>query len=175
MQQQEERILARCGTVILKISRVMAVIAAVVLAFMMVLTLADVCGRDFFLKPITGTTELIGLMLVVAACLGMGYCQLNQANIRITVISDLLPLRGQKIVYMISYLIAAVMTGMIAWQGFLRAFDYIGKTLGGVSVTLRWPFWPFMLLLAIGFAWVCIIFLMDTYLMAREVFRRGSN
>ena len=52
MQVQAEKILARGGKVILKISRAMAIIAAVVLAFMMILTVIDVCGREFFLKPV---------------------------------------------------------------------------------------------------------------------------
>ena len=179
MQVQAEKILARGGKVILKISRAMAIIAAVVLAFMMILTVIDVCGREFFLKPVEGTYELIGIMLVIAGCLGMGYCQLNQANIRITVISDLLPARGQAIIYLIAYIIAAATTGIIAWQGGLRAWKYflriIEGRLGGILVETQLPYWPFMLLLAIGFGWVCIIFIIDIVLTAKEVFRRGSD
>lgn len=175
MQQKEEKILSRCGKGILKTSRVMAGLAAVVLAIMMVLSVADVCGRNFFLKPITGTFELIGIMLVIAGCLGLGFCQLNQGNIRITVITDRLPPRGQAIVYLISYIFGAVVTGMICWQSGLRAWDYIFKTLGGRTVTLHLPFWPFMFILAIGFGWLCVILLIDIYITAKEVFRRGSD
>lgn len=175
MQQQEERILLRQGKVILWISRVMAVIAAVVLGIMMIITVADVCGRNFFLKPIEGTYELVGIMLVIAGCLGLGYCQLNLGNIRITVISDLLSPRGQSIIYLVAYIIAAVTTSMICWQGGLRAWDYIFKELGGIIIALNLPYWPFMLLLAIGFGWACLIFLIDIYLTAREVFRRGPD
>jgi len=173
--QQEERVLSRCGKVILIISKVMAVIAAVVLAVMMFLTVADVCGRNLFLKPIEGTYELVGIMLVIAGCLGLGYCQLNLGNIRITVLSDIFSARGQAIIFLIAYIIAAVTTGMICWQGGLRAWDYIFKTLGGIIVTLRLPLWPFMMLLAIGFGWACLIFLIDIYITAKEVFRRGSD
>lgn len=175
MQEQEERILLRCGSAILKVSRVMAVIAAAVLGIMMINTVADVCGRYFFLSPIEGTFELVGIMLVIAGSLGLGYCQLNKANIRITVLSDLLPYRGQSIVYLIAYIICAVTTGMICWQGALRAWEYIFKELGGTTVTLGLVFWPFMMLLAIGFGWVCLIFLIDIYITAKEVFRHGSD
>ena len=153
----------------------MAIIAAATLAIMMINTVADVCGRYFFLSPIEGTFELVGIMLVIAGSLGLGYCQLNLGNIRITVISDLLPARGQSIIYLISYLVGAFTCGMICWQGWLRAWDYIFKELGGKTVTLGLIFWPFMMLLAIGFGWVCLIFLIDTYLTAKEVFRRGSD
>ncbi len=175
MQEQEERVLLRCGKIILRTSRVMAIIAAVVLAIMMFLTVADVCGRNLFLKPIEGTYELVGIMLVIAGCLGLGYCQLNLGNIRITVISDIMPPRGQAIILLIAYIIAAVCCGMICWQGGIRAWEYIFKQFGGIIVTLKVPLWPFMMLLAVGFGWACLIFLIDIYLMAKEVFRRGSN
>ncbi len=175
MQLQEERVLLRCGKAILWISRVMAVIAAVVLGVMMINTVADVCGRYFFLAPIEGTFELVGIMLVIAGSLSLAYCQLNKGNIRITVICDLLPARGQAIVYFIAYLIAAVVCGMICWQGALRAWEYMFKELGGTTVTLGMVFWPFMLLLAIGFGWVGLIFLIDVYLTFREVFKRGTD
>ena len=175
MQQLEERITSRCGKVTLRTSRYMAVIAAVVLGIMMVLTVADVCGRYFFLRPVEGTFELIGIMLVIAGCLGLGFCQLNQGNIRITIFAERLPPRGQAIVYLISYAIGAVITGMICWRGLLRAWGYIFKTLGGVTVTLHLPYWPFMFLLALGFGWLCFILIIDAYLAAKEVFRRGPN
>jgi TRAP-type C4-dicarboxylate transport system permease small subunit len=175
LQIQEERVLVRCGKVILNISRVMAVIAAIVLAIMMVLTVADVAGRNLYLKPIEGTYELVGIMLVIAGCLGLGYCQLNLGNIRITVLSDLFPPRGQAIIFLIAYIIAAFCCGMICWQGGIRAWEYIFKQFGGIIVTLKVPYWPFMMLLAIGFGWACLIFLIDIYLTAKEVFKRGSN
>lgn len=153
----------------------MAVIAAAVLGIMMINTVADVCGRYFFLSPIEGTFELVGIMLVIAGSLGLGYCQLNKANIRITVLSDLLSYRGQSIVYIIAYIICAATTGMICWQGGLRAWEYIFKELGGTTVTLGLVFWPFMMLLAIGFGWVCLIFLIDIYITVKEVFRHGSD
>ena len=114
-------------------------------------------------------------MLVIAGCLGLGYCQLNLGNIRITVLSDILPPRGQAIIFLIAYIIAAVGTGMIAWQGGIRAWEYIFKDLGGIIIRLRLPLWPFMMTLAVGFAWACMIFCIDIYLTAKEVFKRGSN
>jgi TRAP-type C4-dicarboxylate transport system permease small subunit len=175
MQELEERVLLRCGKPILRVSRIMGVIAAAVLGVMMVITVADVCGRYFFLKPIEGTFEIVGIFLVIAASLSLGYCQLNLANIRITVLSDLFSQRTQSIIFLVAYIIAAVVSAMISWQGGLRAWEYMFKELGATTVTLGLPFWPFMLLLTIGFAWVCIIFLIDIYFTFREVFKHGTD
>ena len=175
MQLQEERVLLRCGRFILRVSRGMAVIAAIVLAVMMILTVADVCGRNFFLKPIEGTVELVGIMLVVAGCLGLGYCQLNEGNIRITIISDRFSQRGQDIIFLFAYIIGAVVTGLICIKGGERAWEYIFKDFGGTIVRLHLPYWPFMMLLAVGFGWACLIFVIDIYIRVRRVFSRGSS
>jgi TRAP-type C4-dicarboxylate transport system permease small subunit len=175
MQQIDEKTLLRGRKPILWISRVMAVIAAAVLGIMMLSTVADVCGRYFFLAPIEGTYELVGIMLIIAACFGLGYCQLNKANIKITVLSDLLPPRIQSIVYLISYIIGAVVSGIICWQGWLRMYEYMFMGIGSTTSTLNLPLWPFMLSLSVGFGWVCIIFLIDVYFSFVEVFRHGTD
>jgi TRAP-type C4-dicarboxylate transport system permease small subunit len=175
MQVQEQTVLARQGPVILNISKYMSVIAACVLGFMMLNTVGDVVGRYFFLKPIEGTYELVGISLVIAGSLGLGFCQLNKANIRITVLFDLFPRRGQNIIYVIAYLVCAAASAGICWQGWLRGWDYIFKELGGTTVTLGLPYWPFMLLLSIGFGWVCLIFLYDVYLSFVEVLKHGTD
>jgi TRAP-type C4-dicarboxylate transport system permease small subunit len=175
MQIQEKRVLLRQGSVILRVSSIMSAIAAIVLGFMMVNTVGDVVGRYFFLKPIEGTFELVGICLVIAASLGLGFCQLNKANIRISVISDLFKSRGQSIIYLIAYVICAMASGGICWQGWLRGWEYIFKELGGTTVTLGLPYWPFMLLLSIGFGWVTLIFLIDIYISFVEVFKHGTD
>jgi hypothetical protein len=44
--------------------------------------------------------------------------------------------------------------------------------LKGLTITLKIPLWPFMLLMAISFAWVAIIFVIDLYNSFREVLKR---
>ena len=47
------------------VSKYMAIVAAVVLGVMMLLTTADVTGRYFFNAPINGTWEIVGLLLIL--------------------------------------------------------------------------------------------------------------
>ena len=175
MQLQEERVLLRAGKVILKISSIMAIISALLLGVMMLNTVADVVGRYFFNSPIKGTYELIGMMLVIAGSFGLGYCQLNKGHIRITVISDLLPLKGQSIILLITYIIGAITTGLVCWRMSLRMWDYMFRGHEGMTAELNMPFWPFMLMMAIGFGWVCVIFLIDIYITIKELFKHGSD
>jgi TRAP-type C4-dicarboxylate transport system permease small subunit len=175
MFELEERILLRMGRPLLRATRVMGGIAAIVLGIMMVNVTADVIGRKFFLLPIEGTPELVAMMLVIAASLTLGYCQLNKSNIRITLFFDLFPPRGQSILYLFAHLICAFVSGLICWQGWIRGWGYVFKGEAGETVVLGMPYWPFMLLLALGFGWTCCIFLIDIYLSIVEVFRHGTD
>ena len=169
---QQKRQLSRFNTVMIRVSMVMAAIAAITLAVMMLVAVIDVGGREFFLAPLEGAFELGGILLVIAGSWGMGYCQLQKGNIRISVLTDLFPPRVQASLYVVAYLICIAATAIICWQGSLRMYDYIFKELGGVTETLSMPFWPFMLMMAIGFGWVCIIFIIDLFNSFVEVFKR---
>ena len=171
-KQSHREQVSRFDTVIMWISRIMAVVAAAVLAVMMMIIVMDVCGRYFFLAPLEGTFELVGILLVIAGSWGMGYCQLLKGNIRINVLFDLFPSRVQSFIYVIAYLIGIATTGMICWRTSLRMHEYFYKQLGATTETLSLPFWPFMLMLAIGFGWVYIIFVIDLYKTFHEAFKR---
>jgi TRAP-type C4-dicarboxylate transport system permease small subunit len=153
----------------------MAAISAVTLGVMMVITVVDVTGRYFFLAPLTGAFELIGIFLVVAGAFGMGYCQLQDGNIRINVIFDRFPPLGRGILNIIAYIICIAALVMICWQGSLRMYEYMFRELGGVTETLALPFWPFMLAMALGFGWAAVIFIIDLIKTIIEVCRHGSN
>ena len=163
------------GRLIMRASRVMGGIAAVVLGIMMLNVTADVCGRKFFLAPINGTPELVAMMLVIAASLTLGYCQLNKSNIRISLFFDLFPPRWQSMLFAFAYIICAFVSGLICWRGWLRGWEYVFKGEAGETVTLGMPYWPFMILLALGFGWACILFLIDVYFSIVEVFRHGTD
>ena len=160
------------NAVIEKVSIVLAAIAAASLGAMMFLSVADVCGRYFFLHPINGAAELVGVLLVIASSLGLGWCQLIKGNIRITLISDRLTPRGQTILYILAYIVCIAASVILCWQGVLLARDHMFKQFGGVTTILAMPFWPFMLVMAIGFGWAAVIFLIDIFNSFVEVFRR---
>lgn len=171
-QQSQIGQVSRFDTVIMWISRIMAVVSAAVLAVMMIIIVIDVCGRYFFLAPLEGTFELVGILMVIAGSWGMGYCQLLKGNIRINVLFDFFPPIVQSFIYVIAYIIGIAVAGMICWRTSLRMHEYFYKQLGATTETLSLPFWPFMLMLAIGFGWVYIIFIVDLYKTFIKVFKR---
>lgn len=159
--------------VVLKwISQVLAAIAAASLAVMMFLTVADVIGTYFFLRPIEGTNELVGMMLVITSALGLGWCELIKGNIRITLIWDRLSRRGRSMMDTFDYLMCTFCAFIIAWRGSILLYEYLNKQLGSKSAIMGVLLWPFILVMVIGFAWATVIFVIDVYKSFVGVFKR---
>jgi TRAP-type C4-dicarboxylate transport system permease small subunit len=155
-----------------RISEVMLTISALALGITMLLSIADIIGRYFFLRPIQGTMEVVGILLVVTSSLGLGWCQLVKGNITIDLIPKRLSRRGQAILSIVSYLLSVAVCVIISWQGSLMLHQYLLKPLSGTTPMLRIVIWPFILIMNVGFIWVTIVFFLDLYNSFREVFKR---
>ena len=149
----------------------MTAIAAVVLAIMMFLSVADVIATQF-LHPIQGTIEIVGLLVVVVGCLGLGYAQLTKSNVSIDIIPNRFSSTGKAILDIFSYTMSVGLCSILVWRMSLRSWDYIFKTLGGKTVTLHITLWPFMALMTICFAWLMVIYIIDLYHALKEVFKK---
>ena len=153
----------------------MAAIGAVTLGVMMLLSVADVIGRKFFNSPVKGTDELVGILLVVAASMGLGYCALIKVNIRIGVLFDRFSPLVQAIIDVCAYLIGIAASSIIVWKGSLMMVDYMFRELGDRTPILSIQIWPFILLLVVGFSWLVLILLIYLYLSTKEVFKQWAK
>jgi TRAP-type C4-dicarboxylate transport system permease small subunit len=170
--QPTKREFIQNNSVVLWISRVMAIVASATVGLMALITIIDVCGRFFFDSPLKGTFELVGILLVIAGSWALGYCQLLKMNIRISILTERFPLRVRIVLDIIAYLIGIAVVGLICWQGALRTHEYILKDLGAVTSTLSLPFWPFILLMVVGIGWVGVIFIIDLINSIAELLKR---
>ena len=159
-QSGEQSALTR---VITRVSRIMAAVGAVSLFVMMAITVIDVGGRNIFLKPLNGSFELVGIMLIIAGTWGMGYCQILKMNIRIGLFADKFSQRGRKALWMLTLIVSGVVAGLVAWQALVKTGDLITSTLGNITETLGMPIWPFTLMMAIGYLWAGFIFFVELY------------
>jgi TRAP-type C4-dicarboxylate transport system permease small subunit len=158
--------------VIEQISRVMAAFGAVSLFVMMAITVIDVGGRNIFLKPLNGSFELVGILLVIAGTWGMGYCEILKMNIRIGLFADKFPRQGKAILWILTFFISLVVAGLVAWRAFVKTGDLFTATLGNRTDTLGIPVWPFMAMMALGFLWAGFIFLVQLCQQITGVFKK---
>jgi TRAP-type C4-dicarboxylate transport system permease small subunit len=106
------------------LARLCGLIAAVFLAAMMLLTVADVTLRAAFNLPIRGVYELIELLLAGTFFIALPAVFLRNEQIIVNVIDGFAP-RAVPLLERCSYLLAVVMLGLMAWQGWIAATDAI--------------------------------------------------
>jgi len=134
-------------------------LAAGVLAAMMLLTGLDVVLRYIFAKPISGSLELTEFMMVIVIAFGLAYCALQKRHVRIDLVVSRLPERAQAIMNSISNFAFLVLFVLITWRSFFRMRSmYEGQLTSSV---LFIPKFPFMILMIIGSAILCLVVLKD--------------
>jgi TRAP-type C4-dicarboxylate transport system permease small subunit len=118
------------------VSMWLGVLSAAALCLMMIVTVVDVGGRYLFNKPIYGSYELIGMLLVAAGPLGMALCQKDRNHIVVSLIVDKLSPRIQIIINSIALFLSLGTYTIITWQMFKLTVQYWMRGRGGVSPDL---------------------------------------
>jgi TRAP-type C4-dicarboxylate transport system permease small subunit len=140
-------------------SRWAAGLAAVILTAMMLLTGFDVVLRYVFDKPIPGSLELTEFMMVIVIAFGLAYCALQKRHVRIDLVVSKLPDRVQTAMNGIANLAFLGLFVVITWRSFFRMQSMYEGQL--TSAVLFIPKFPFMLLMIIGCAILCLVVLRD--------------
>ena len=126
------------------IARVLLIIGAGILSFMMFLTMADVVLRYVFRSPIPGAYELIQFMMAVVIPFGIVFCAHEKSHVSVEVVFDLLPAKTQRILYCIVSLIVLVLFLLVSWQSVVLLDEtYV---TGYTSPVLYIPSYPFVFL-----------------------------
>jgi TRAP-type C4-dicarboxylate transport system permease small subunit len=126
--------------------------AALCLAAMMVITVADVSLRAFANIPIRGTYEWVELLLTGTFFLALPAVFLRDENIIVNVVDDYLP-RAVPWLKRVGAVLAAAILAVMLWQGWLSARDVY--EFNDVTADLGIPkIWHYLALL-IGVGGAC--------------------
>ena len=128
-----------------KVARYLGYAGASFIFIMCLLTTFDVGGRYFFNAPITGTTEISGLMLIIVASFGFGWCALEGKHVAVDILMMHMPKKFQYIMDMIFLFIIFFLYATITVWTAIEAKD--NET---VSSLLRIPEAPFFWLFTLG-------------------------
>ncbi|MEC2073299.1 TRAP transporter small permease subunit [Alkalihalophilus marmarensis] len=146
------------------LNNISAKISAALLFLMMILTFSDVTGR-FLWRPVTGTYELTYLWLALIVFLSLGYTQQKKGHISVGVLIDKLPVRGQAVVDIITYLIMLSILGLMSRQTFL----YAQQISNNVTGDLRLPVYMFVIACAVGILLYALTVILDLLKALRKV------
>jgi len=111
----------------------------------MLITAADVVGRDLFNHPIPGVIELSQYLLAVSILLGLAYTQQIKGHVEVSMLISRLSARAQLRVSLLGTLLSLFLFVLLAWQGLV-----VGLEEKTVSDMLRVPQYPFRLLVAVA-------------------------
>ncbi len=134
------------------------------LGIMMMLTVADVVLRYVFNRPLMGSMELTEYLMVCVGTLGLAWCALEGAHIKVEIIVSKFPQRLQKFVDSFNYILLVGVSGLIASQTFMRAGTV--RKLGVASAMLDVPQYPFVLVSSFSYL---LLFLTSIMLLIHTI------
>jgi TRAP-type C4-dicarboxylate transport system permease small subunit len=126
-------------------------IAAVILGFMMMLTVVDVFFRYVLNAPLTGAIEMSELLMVVLVFPALGWIAIERSHIRVDLLVTTWPKRIQYIVEIITLLLALGTYAYITWQSILES-----RQVDMATSLLAIPEAPFHWVMTAGFFMLCL-------------------
>lgn len=141
-----------------KISIWMNGIAAVALAFMILLTVADVILRSFR-KPIIGTYEIVALSGAVIIGFSIPFTSWMKGHINVDFFILKLPPKGRKIFNLITKCLGIGLFLIIGWNLIVLGMDLYKA--GEVTPTRHIPFYPILYGIGICCFFQCLVLFCD--------------
>ena len=132
----------------------MGYVASGFLIILMLLTVVDVFLRYFFNSPLTGTTEISQLMMIIIVFPALGWAAIDRAHIRVDLLVNQLPNRPKALFSSITLLIALGIYIIIAWRSFLES-----AVVNRQTSLINLPFAPFYWLMSVSLAVFCLAIL----------------
>ncbi|WP_127130972.1 TRAP transporter small permease subunit [Georgenia sp. SYP-B2076] len=133
-----------------KVSNVLGMVSGVVTVLLMAVILADVVHRLLRGGSLVGAYELASALLVVIVFTGISYVERADGNVKVTLLTDRLPVRVAAAVRAAGTLVALV---VVLWFTRATAMEAIAsfrvrEVQAGV---VDFPIWPIKIMVVLGF------------------------
>ena len=129
------------------------------IAAMALATLIDVIGSKFFLMPLPGSTELTGIIQIVAIAGGLAFSKIDGRHIRVEFLVDWMPFRGKAILDLFSSVLGLLLFAGAGWMMYQLGDDLL--TSGTRTFLLGIPIYPFAYWVAICCIPMCFAIIID--------------
>jgi TRAP-type C4-dicarboxylate transport system permease small subunit len=139
-------------------SSVLGAVAATALAFLMLLTVADVVLRILG-HPIVGTYELVAVSGAVAIGLSLPITSWVRGHIYVDSFVERLPRSARVVLTIATRLLVLGLFFLIAWNLFKYAVSL--RAAGEVTPTLRVPFYPVVVGVGVSCLVECVVMIAD--------------
>jgi len=133
-----------------RVAEFMDKIACLVLFLMMLLTMADVCGRKALSKSVLGAVELSEFMLVITVLFALAHTEFKDGHVRVDLVMSQFGEKTRAGVDALTQFVCFVFSVIFTWAGFVYAEKM--RAIGEVSQDLWLPKYPFIFVVVAGFA-----------------------
>jgi TRAP-type C4-dicarboxylate transport system permease small subunit len=139
-------------------SSALAAVAGAALAALMLLTIADVVLRILG-RPIVGTYELVAQGGAIAIGLSLPLTSWVRGHIYVDSLTSRLPRVPRAVLNIVTRLLVLALFFLIGWNLIKYALDL--RRAGEVTPTLRFPFFPVLLGVALSCLVECLVMVAD--------------
>lgn len=155
------------------VARAASAIGASILVLMMFLTAADVFLRYVLNRPILGGVELTEFMMAIIVAVGLATNALRKGHITVEFLTEKLSPRAQAIINSTTCFISLGVFIVITWWTVVYAENLrAGQNASGV---LFIPIYPFVYMVALGSAVICLVLLANLVQYLTQVIRGNRS
>jgi TRAP-type C4-dicarboxylate transport system permease small subunit len=155
--------------VVYRFSRMLDVLSGIALVLMMGLVFTNVALRAVWI-PILGTYEFTGFLAALTIALALAHCAAKKGHVAITLFADMMPKRIQAILDTIVAIFGIVLYSILTWQ--CSVYAMVMYRSGEVGLTTLTPFYPFLFVVAFGFAMLALVLLNDLFKSVQRIFMK---
>ncbi len=143
-------------------------IAGVALVGSMLLLVTNMVLRVVYV-PFGATSEVVAFMAALITAFALGFSQINKAHVSIDLIVSRFSTRTSAVLESITISLSMILFSFATWHIWLFAGRQMGR--GVLSETLRLPYYWLIYAVAIGFASLVLVLLVDLI----KSLRRGDK
>jgi TRAP-type C4-dicarboxylate transport system permease small subunit len=145
----------------------MAMLGGWVILFLMAYTVLDVVLRYAFNRPFSGSLEITEFAMALIVFLGIAYCGWLDGHVAVDILERPLDDPRLRLIPVVLTFIGGVLFVAIAW---LTADEALATT-HRVSNMMRWPHYPFQLVVALGSAVYALVLFVQCFQRLRRAGR----
>lgn len=140
--------------VLRRLCKIFAATGGIVLTGLTLVTVASVLGRALFGTPIPGDFELVELGCAIAVSAFLPYCQIQEGNVIVDLVTAKAPKSVNHILGALGDLLLFAISALICWRMVHGCYDLIDYE--EVSMVLEIPIWWAFPPMIISFALLCV-------------------
>ncbi len=137
------------------LAKAVGIASGITIATMMFLVTVDVLLRYLFNHPITGSYEVISLMLVIVTFTALAHTGLKDGHIKVELLVSRLPQRAQAVINPCIYLLTLCLFAIVSWRAVVMGQRW--QEIGHSSIGLEIPLYPFLYVIAFASAVFCLV------------------